>query len=695
MSDTGQRLMRDVEELLMLLERAVDQKNKDEIFQRFIYHARLARRIISDDMTRTGKMTISSGRNRRVYLGGSKETRIRQNFKSASRKARSNVKTLYTVLQLLITSNSFRDILNDVQQLARHALAGQQQSTVVYPIITDVPYTAAPYSSQPQFSTLEDLKRRVAMTSDELERLKLRTESQQVPISQPMETLDSTNISGFNTESTLRPFSTQIPAVELDKAERLPIVTPSQPTPYVPPSEPLRTPKKQEPSLERVPSPISPGEEVKETKPTGKDRKDYVDSLIDDLRNIIIKINASPDFKIAFSELYKFITSMQRIPQSMEEPIVPRELRYEANFQQAQRDLLHILERFAINTSLKPTLHAFQTIREEGMRDYRLKDFIGDWSSYITRCVQDPAYIDDPEFRNRGRFLFERTREFHNEKYRPMFDDAFNSVKGFADGWSKDELTIQIGQCVNRIFRQDLMGQPDVSDSSTGFLVLNLLKPDLFNDFRNILLPNVLRQLHDVPLPRIEAIYGGNRLVLENLILPADAFLPMDFVMKAKSKLKLHPKSRIFGQQSSRLEEDKGWTNGLVMYISDIKTSVRDVKFTFDHPNTFPRIADAGLADIHIGGRHGLNITIQLVSDARDVTLNQEKRPKLFPHYVRVSIDNLKTHFHHSSHDTSYKLLSPVINYSLKKAIENAICDRIVGAIEFTDSAMARVFKKM
>lgn len=695
LSDTGKKLMLDVETLLGLIERVIETKNKDEIFQRFLYHVRLAARIMTDDMTRTGKVTVLKERNRRVYLGGSKEMRIKQDFKDVRKKSQDNVRSLYNVLQLLLTSPVFRDVINDTQSLVKRALSEPQTapiSTTVMPIITESSYSQyRPTTSDIDLSGIEDLKRRVATTSEQLERIRLSSLKEKTDKLSDIEHGeggggrgdDYVNVS--TPEPAILPFSTKIPEVELEKAERLPIVHQQL---HPPPLD-----KDLSEQHARVPTPISP---IKFESTLPRDEpiksKDNIDALIDDLKLLLLKISSSPNFMQAAKEVYKFILGIQHVSMTVKEPIVPRELRFEANFQQAQRDLLRILERFANHTTLEPALKAIQNIRSEAMKDYRLKDFIGDWSSYLSRCIQDPEYVEHEEFRHRGRFLFEQTREFHRAKYRPMFDEALNSIKSFTEGWSNDELTNKLAQCINKIFREDLFGQPDMSDRSPGFLVLNLIKPDLFNDLRNVLLPNMLRQLHQVPLPRIEAIYGSNRLVLENLVLPADAFLPMDLEVKTKTSLKLHPKSRILGHSSSLdVEEDKGWTNGLIINVSNIKTTVRDVLFTFEHPDAFPRVHDSGLASVHIGGHRGMNITIHIVSDARDSTYRHERRPKLYPTYVRVAIDSLKVRFHHSSHDSAYMLLSPVINYVLKKAIETSIKDRIVGSVFYLDNMIKRV----
>jgi hypothetical protein len=255
-----------------------------------------------------------------------------------------------------------------------------------------------------------------------------------------------------------------------------------------------------------------------------------------------------------------------------------------------------------------------------------------------------------------------------------------------------------MGRQINKLIREDLIGigrgEPlslrSVLTSST------LLRPDLINDFRFHILPRILREMHSIPLPRIEVVSGGTVLVLEDLIIPADALVPLQLEILTSSHLTMNPKARLFRRRGSTPPRLEGVQGGVQLKLSAIAGQVRNVRFTLDRHEGWPQFSDQGLADLRIAGS-GLSIFIDLVSHpASEITGRSNLSSSLLPaaliaHHVRVRIDKLSLNLHDSLHDSMYKIFNPIVASVIKRNMERAIRDQIINIVDSIDGLLDRL----
>merc|ERR1719359_1101151 len=114
--------------------------------------------------------------------------------------------------------------------------------------------------------------------------------------------------------------------------------------------------------------------------------------------------------------------------------------------------------------------------------------------------------------------------------------------------------------------------------------------------------------------------------------------------------------------------------NSFLIEISKIRAHLTSVNFFVDKKTGFPKITERGLADIDMGGK-GLSLKIEVVP--RMVKDGNNVHSVFHAKTVGCTIGKLKIHLRETSHDTLFKILSPIINKVAKKKIETGIADAI------------------
>ncbi|KAF6749272.1 hypothetical protein DFP72DRAFT_1142839 [Ephemerocybe angulata] len=124
------------------------------------------------------------------------------------------------------------------------------------------------------------------------------------------------------------------------------------------------------------------------------------------------------------------------------------------------------------------------------------------------------------------------------------------------------------------------------------------------------------------------------------------------------------------------------------LHLAQIQADLRDVAFYFHKKTGLPHMRDQGLADILIGG-NGISLTITLRKSRRD--------PASFftVQDVKCKVQGLKFSVRDSKHDTLYKTLKPLMMGLVKKQIGKAVADGVRSALGWVDGRMAEVKRKV
>lgn len=644
LSPAGLSLVRDIKELGAVLARVVAERNKDALLQRFVGHLRLAGRIIRTG-PRSGRLTLVEDlpHRRRVKMFGRRDVQIRTELQSRRQTVQQDARELWQLAQLMISSADFRGVITSIQKLAWRAV---NQCPVAGPIATA---TTQGLGLSP--STREN-KVAVDPSLDPMSEAKLHAD------------LDRTRRQLDELQQTTRPPSepTDVPYVEIYEPRTRPL---SQHT-----GEPGQQSQQQQQQQQQA--------------PTGRDAS--VDALLDDVKALFIHIAANSDFRNSLQGIWIIFSRWQHEASQLPGTVLPSDLVYDANFAAAQQDLITLAERFANGASLRPLISSIASFQRETRSDYELNDFFLDWKAFLTACMNDPVYMDHDEFRRRGRFLLDRTNDYAVKKYRPLFQENLESWHTFLQGWQQDKLTNEISRIVSHIVNQDLFG--GASNGGRGLLALGNIQTSLLADLRDVIFPSLLHALYELPIPHLEIEQGSMKVSLDNIVLPAALFAPADLNLQTRSSLHVTPRERFLsGLSRRRPRATGGWRSGAHLALTGMRGDIPNIQFAIDR-QSFPRVRDAGTCDVRLGGR-GLTIDVSMTTDI-NASL---RRFHIEPTLVRVRIDKLALRFYEVHNHTLFSMARPYLQYTMKKRIESAICERVVEIVDFVDNLAGRLAK--
>ncbi|KAJ3562734.1 hypothetical protein NP233_g9389 [Leucocoprinus birnbaumii] len=331
------------------------------------------------------------------------------------------------------------------------------------------------------------------------------------------------------------------------------------------------------------------------------------------------------------------------------------------------REVRTLLERFANNTPLTGVIDAANVLIDDSKRDPALRRWFKDVDAYIRRVLVEPGYILDKTCNEDGRRLREDGRYFYDEKYRTEFDDLFNNVSSWFKAMGDDPLNKQFGEDWARLTK-------DLLFDNEGTLKF---KPELWNDIRKVILPQVIEKIGYVPIPRIEYTDDSLDLVLENLALQGRNLFPNIISLEANNYIKFSPYNAITDDNHHHI----------TLHLEQMQADMRDIAFYYRTKSGL-KMTDSGIADVLLGGR-GLSSKIVLRSTTRD------KSSVFKVHEVTTKVDSLKFSIRDAKHNILYKTVKPLATGLVKKQIEKAIRDALVTGLEYIDGQLVSVRDRM
>ncbi|EKM74725.1 hypothetical protein AGABI1DRAFT_103321 [Agaricus bisporus var. burnettii JB137-S8] len=333
----------------------------------------------------------------------------------------------------------------------------------------------------------------------------------------------------------------------------------------------------------------------------------------------------------------------------------------------AWREVRTLLERFANNTSLDTIFDSINILIDDSRRDPELRHWFENVDTYVRKILLEPGYVLDSTCNEQGRELRESGRHFYDDKYRKHFDNMFNSVSAWFNAMGEDPMNKRFGEDWARLTKDLLFD----SEGSLKF------KPELWNDIRKVVLPQIINQVGYVPIPRIEYTDDALDLVVENLTLQGRNLFPNILAVEANNYIKFSPYAAITDASHHRITLD----------LQQMQADMRDVAFYY-RKKGMPRMTDSGLADVVLGGQ-GLSALITLHSPTKDKTSVFKVQD------VQVKVDTLKFSIRDSKHDFLYKTLKPLATVLIKKQIQKAIKDALITGLEYIDGQLVAVRDRM
>ncbi|KAI0077531.1 hypothetical protein K474DRAFT_1661627 [Panus rudis PR-1116 ss-1] len=337
------------------------------------------------------------------------------------------------------------------------------------------------------------------------------------------------------------------------------------------------------------------------------------------------------------------------------------------SLQQATSELRTLLERFANGMSLSVIGEAMRVLNEDAKQDEELRNWFSSVDSYVRKVLLEPGYILEPDCNNEANRLKESGRHFYDDKYKSHFDNLFQSATDWFRAFGDDPLNRRFGEDWARLTKDLLFD----SDGQLKF------KSDLWMDIRKVILPSIIDQVGYVPIPRIEYTDDSLDIVIENLALSGRNLFPNVVSIEAHNFVKFSPYNAIKDESH----------HDFTLTFSQIQADMKDVAFYFRKKTGIPKLTDSGLADVLLGGS-GLTITAHVRSSTDPSSVFTVKD-------VHVKVDTLKFSIRDSKHDTLYNTLRPLATGLVKKQLQKAIEGAVRTALEYVDGQLVGVRDRM
>jgi hypothetical protein len=305
-------------------------------------------------------------------------------------------------------------------------------------------------------------------------------------------------------------------------------------------------------------------------------------------------------------------------------------------------------------------LDALDVLYNDCAKDPELKNYFKKIDTYVRRCVKEPGFVMKDEansqakqLQTEGKKFFTGRSEHEQGKYQPHAERFWDEVKSFFLAMGDDPVNKEFGEKWHKLGR-------DIFFNSEGKVTF---KPHLWDDIRDPILPQLLRHVGFVPVPRIEYSDPQVDLVIENLNVDPANIIPNLIEIEA--------------QHFHRMSAFKGITNrhsGTVkILLSQIQTDLRDVAWAINKKKGFPSLKDSGKADVFLGGSgFTVSVTLETKTGTRDVFRVKDVKAKI--HKIDFAIRE-------SKHDILAKILKPLAASLIKKQIckltENGIRDAL------------------
>jgi DNA ligase-4 len=249
--------------------------------------------------------------------------------------------------------------------------------------------------------------------------------------------------------------------------------------------------------------------------------------------------------------------------------------------------------------------------------------------------------------------LYDHGNYLLRDKYRGHTNRIVDEIKFLADQFDQDPQNKAFAASMTKLFN-------DLGNDENG---KPTFKPHLIKDLTDVILPAVFEKVAYVPVPRMEYSDPQFDVVVENLVLESDNFMPNVLEISTENYKRWGRKK--IGNKSYYSVDVK---------VTGIQMDLRDVSYHIKRKQGFPSITDTGVANLLLAG-DGFGFRMKLTSP-------DQKDPQSFFKIDKVDVQLKKPQITlvKSNHKLLFSVFKPlmlnVLRPGLQKALEKAIKDQ-------------------
>jgi hypothetical protein len=252
----------------------------------------------------------------------------------------------------------------------------------------------------------------------------------------------------------------------------------------------------------------------------------------------------------------------------------------------------------------------------------------------------------------------------------------FSEIRYFFEAIREDKSNRRVVETSKKVFN-DLVVL-DRRGNFSGF------KKRILWDLVDVVLPRFVSELKYVPIPRIEYQDRDYDLILENIVLESEHFLPTRTLFEAFTRAEFINTYNINSYYSSSTR----------LCIENINLFARDISFVIRKKTGLISFQDRGFIDVFMNGRGAsADIILESTSSTRD---EDESATDSYFHVrsVKVTVHNFSYNYH-AYHSWAAKLLAPIVRPAVRKLLSNLIEQKIRSSVEMLDRELHAAAERM
>ena len=307
--------------------------------------------------------------------------------------------------------------------------------------------------------------------------------------------------------------------------------------------------------------------------------KQRQDALIARLKKLVESIQKNPEFGDSIDFLLELLQKyVNKFGEQAGKAASSAEVNIETNdhFDMAFDNAKELLVGIAGGHGFEDIEKGLSKIREDVQDNESLQEWYSNLKEFFNHIVH-VGYIATDEADQEGHDLYSEGQQLLTEDktYQEDITSLFHEMRG----WINSVIT-------NRTNKQVVHTGHKVWDD----FITKKTRLSVWRDFSDVILPKAISLIRYIPVPRIEYQDADMDIVIENLVLESDNFLPHKILIESNSSAE-YTNAYVFTSE---------YRNSTTVSIQGLSMFVRDVSFAVRKKTGWFQFQDRGLVDIFV-----------------------------------------------------------------------------------------------
>lgn len=306
-----------------------------------------------------------------------------------------------------------------------------------------------------------------------------------------------------------------------------------------------------------------------------------------------------------------------------------------------------------------------RSLFQEMKNDYETNRWFSELRSFIEESLRRPESLETDENLSHAEDLWNQGRHVGLKwKNHDLIQKTSKDLTKLFSKFAKDPLVVKTLQDVQKL-TSDTFIHP-----TGGISITNTIEG--IRALRYLLVPLLVDQFENLPLPRIEGSSRKYSYVFDNMVLAGRSILPENIDVQVLSDNKVN----LAAEPNTRTSFE------LIMTLSNLNLFMKDVAFFIHKKRGFPKIKDEGLLDVSVAG--GINFLV-----LRWVIQADRGRPLYFRlANVTSNITRVKPTFTSAKHKGMMNAMTSLSAGALRKRVNFTIEERIIAFFDKLDARL-------